>query len=155
MAVALIAGCEDPNPVVPPGPGPQPVVPPTPPEPAEKKLAELIPGEWHCEAADMSADIYVDFASDGNFELYQMVGEGSYRLYRGTWSVDEDKKMLTGKYNDGEEWGSGYSVSLSEDEKSMTLESTEGAVKNSYTRTEIPAEVKENCIVVVKSAGVF
>ncbi len=124
---------------------------PKPEPPVEKKLSEKVAGEWHCKASDMTADIYVSFVSDGTFELYQQITEGAYRLYRGTWSTDEDNKIITGKYNDGEAWASNYKASVSEDEKNMTLESTVGAVKNTYTRESIPASVKENCVVMVKS----
>jgi len=131
-----------------PGPGPDPNPPVT-----EKTLAEKIAGEWHCVVSDMDADIYLSLASDNRFELYQKVGEGAYRLYRGTWSLDEKTAVLTGKYNDGEAWGSGYGVVLSEDENTLTLDPSAEGEDQTYRKESIPADVKENCVVIVKSGS--
>lgn len=140
-----VLSCKEP---VDPQPGPEPG--PNPPV-VEKTLAEKIAGEWHCVVSDMDADIYLSLASDNKFELYQKVGEGAYRLYRGTWSLDEKTAVLTGKYNDGEAWGSGYGVVLSEDEKTLTLDPSADGEDQTYRKESIPADVKENCVVVVKS----
>lgn len=140
-----VLSCKEP---VDPQPGPEPG--PNPPV-VEKTLAEKIAGEWHCVVSDMDADIYLSLASDNRFELYQKVGEGAYRLYRGTWSLDEKTAVLTGKYNDGEAWGSGYGVVLSEDENTLTLDPSAEGEDQTYRKEGIPADVKENCVVVVKS----
>jgi hypothetical protein len=140
-----VLSCKEP---VDPQPGPEPG--PNPPV-AEKTLAEKIAGEWHCVVSDMDADIYLSFASDNKFELYQKVGEGAYRLYRGTWSLDEKTAVLTGKYNDGEAWGSGYGVVLSEDGNTLTLDPSADGEDQTYRKESIPADVKDGCVVVVKS----
>lgn len=142
-----VLSCKEP---VDPQPGPEPG--PNPPV-VEKTLAEKIAGEWHCVVSDMDADIYLSLASDNKFELYQKVGEGAYRLYRGTWSLDEKTAVLTGKYNDGEAWGSGYGVVLSEDENTLTLDPSADGEDQTYRKESIPADVKENCVVVVKSGS--
>lgn len=142
-----VLSCKEP---VDPQPGPEPG--PNPPV-AEKTLAEKIAGEWHCTVSDMDADIYLSLVSGNTFELYQKVGEGAYRLYRGTWTLDEKTAVLTGKYNDGEAWGSGYGVVLSEDENTMTLEPSAGGEGQTYRKESIPSDVKENCVVVVKSGS--
>lgn len=142
-----VLSCKEP---VDPQPGPEPG--PNPPV-TEKTLAEKIAGEWHCVVSDMDADIYLSLASDNKFELYQKVGEGAYRLYRGTWSLDEKTAVLTGKYNDGEAWGSGYGVVLSEDENTLTLDPSAEGEDQTYRKESIPADVKENCVVVVKSGS--
>lgn len=136
MALAVMTGCKE-------KPTPQPPVP-------EETLAEKIVGEWHCTVSDIDADIYLELGTSFTFELYQKVGEGSYRLYRGTWTLDEATAMLTGKYNDSAAWGSGYSVVISEDQNSMTLTPSKGDGQV-YRRGSIPSEVKDNCIAVVKS----
>ncbi len=134
MAMAIIAGCDKPE--------------------GEKTFAEKIAGEWHCSPSNIKADIYVGFTSDGGFELYQQITEGAHRLYRGTWTVDEGNTVISGKYNDGENWGSDYSITLSEDCNSMTW--VDSASKEYvYSRQEIPAEIKETCAIVVKSAPVL
>lgn len=142
-----VLSCKEP---VDPQPGPEPG--PNPPV-VEKTLAEKIAGEWHCVVSDMDADIYLSLASANKFELYQKVGEGAYRLYRGTWSLDEKTAVLTGKYNDGEAWGSGYGVVLSEDENTLTLDPSADGEDQTYRKESIPADVKENCVVVVKSGS--
>lgn len=142
-----VLSCKEP---VDPQPGPEPG--PNPPV-VEKTLAEKIAGEWHCVVSDMDADIYLSLASDNKFELYQKVGEGAYRLYRGTWSLDEKTAVLTGKYNDGEAWGSGYGVVLSEDENTLTLDPSADGEDQTYRKESIPSDVKENCVVVVKSGS--
>ncbi len=132
MAVAILAGCKKPG------------------TEEEIKIADNIAGEWHCSPSDIDAEIYVSFTAEGSFELYQMITAGSYRLYRGTWNFDESAKTITGKYNDGEAWGSIYTVTMSEDTNSMTFVDS-ASNEYVYSRMEIPAEVKDNCIVVVKS----
>lgn len=149
IAFLSVIGCKDPNtgqpgPELEPGPdGPLP--------PVEETLASKIAGEWHCVVSDIDADIYLSLVSDATFELYQKIGEGGHRLYRGTWTLDEDIARLSGKYNDGNSWASSYDVAVSEDKNSMTLTSADEEL--TYRRESIPSEVKDGCTVVVRSAG--
>ena len=114
-------------------------------------LTEKIVGEWHSQSLAADADIYISFAEDKTFELYQQIGEGSYRLYRGTWSLDEKTCILSGKYNDGEAWGTSYAAAI--EGNTLTLTSTDAsAEKSTYKSEEIPETVKSSCITVVKSA---
>ncbi len=142
MALTVLIGCQKPAPT----PEPEP-------EPEEKKIAEQAVGEWHCVNEEEQADIYLSLAEDLKFELYQKITQGSYRLYRGTWSVDEEEDIISGQYNDGEPWAKDYLIVISEDGKTMNLiaKETIGTRNYKYTRTEIPGDIKENCIVVVKS----
>lgn len=132
----------------PPNPGPGPVPPVV--DPVET-LASKIAKEWHCVVSDIDADIYLSLGDSYTFELYQKIGEGTHRLYKGTWELDEDTAMLTGKYNDGAAWGSGYTVTLSEDGNSMTLTPSEGSEAQVYRKESIPSEVKEKAVVIVRS----
>ena len=112
-------------------------------------MTEKLIGEWHSKSLATDADIYISFAEDKTFELYQQIGEGSYRLYRGTWSLDEKTCILSGKYNDGEAWGTSYSVTA--EEATLTLTSTDAsAEKSTYKSEEIPESVKSSCITIVK-----
>lgn len=116
----------------------------------DKKLSleEKICGEWHCTSLAVSGDIYLDLNEDKTFEMYQKLGEGAYRLYRGTWNLEAN--LLTGRYNDGEDWAAAYTVAMSD--KFLTLISqNDAAEETEYVKCEIPAEVKETCEVVVKS----
>ena len=82
------------------------------------------------------------------FELYQQISEGRHRLYRGTWQLEGD--ILMGKYNDGEDWGSSYKVTISEN--TLTLISTdESAQKSVYQRASIPNDIRTGSVVIVKS----
>lgn len=123
--VLCLAGCKKP-------------AQPTPDAAPEKTLSHRIPGEWHCVVSEIDADIYLSIMDNAAFELYQKVGEGSHRLYRGTWTLDEATCEFNGKYND----------------KSMTLTPKNSSdEKHSYSRKDIPSEVKDNCVVVVKSGS--
>ena len=118
----------------------------TPPAPS---VAELICGEWHSTSLAVSGDIYLDFNDDKKFEMYQRIGEGAYRLYRGTWNIEEN--ILTGKYNDGENWAASYDVAI--EGKNLTLKSKNDAAEvTKYSSCTIPEEVKTGCEVVVKSS---
>lgn len=114
-----------------------------------KNPAEMILGEWHSTSLVVSGDIYLDFNEDKTFEMYQKIGEGAYRLYRGKWNIENN--ILTGKYNDGENWAASYDVTI--EGKSLTLTSKNDAAEVSkYASCTIPEEVKAGCEVVVKSA---
>ena len=80
-----------------------------------KKETHSVVGCWQLESletrasvGDVEVDIYVSFASDKSFELYQMVGEGRYRRFTGSYSLTG--KVLDGTYSDGSKWGSSYEV---------------------------------------------
>lgn len=129
------------------GNGDGPIDPPTPPAPTEQ---EIICGEWHSTSLAVSGDIYLDFNDDKTFEMYQKIGDGAYRLYRGTWNLEND--VLSGKYNDNESWAASYDVDV--DGRNMTLTSKNDAAEVSkYSSCTIPEEVKTGCEVVVKSDG--
>ena len=114
---------------------------------AEKPLD--ITGEWNLTRVetkattigDQTVDVYVSFASDKSFEIYQMLGTGRYRKFSGTWTLTE--KTLDGKYSDGTQWGSSYEVEISADV--MTLSSASGEV-STYKKSSIPDFVKNEAI---------
>ena len=108
-----------------------------------------ITGEWNLTRVetkattigDQTVDVYVSFASDKSFEIYQMLGTGRYRKFSGTWTLTE--KTLDGKYSDGTLWGSSYEVEISEDV--MTLSSASGEV-STYKKSSIPDSIKNEAI---------
>lgn len=115
---------------------------------AELTLGQKLYGEWHSTRLEIKADIYLSFTEDGRFELYQQIGEGAHRLYRGTWNLEED--LLTGRYNDSEDWASAYRIAI--EDKTLTMTSANGAAEVSvFARKQIPEEVKQGCVVEVKS----
>lgn len=114
----------------------------------KKTTADYLYGEWHSTSISVTGDVYISFTDDMKFEMFQKIGEGAYRLYRGSWNVEED--LLTGRYNDGEDWAAAYTVTV--DDRSLTMISTnDAAEKSTYIRTEIPEDVRNSSETVVKS----
>ena len=115
----------------------------------ELTLEQKLCTEWHSTTLSLGgADIYLSFEENNTFELYQKIVEGAYRLYRGTWNLEED--LLTGKYNDGEDWAAAYQISI--DGKTLTMTSQNDASEVSvYEKKEISATVKESSETIVKS----
>ena len=114
----------------------------------EINLEEQIIGQWHSTSISVDGDIYIEFDQAKTFELYQQIGEGAYRLYRGTWNLEGD--LLTGKYNDGEDWAAAYKIAIEGDTLTMTS-NNDAAEKSTYTESEIPSEVNDRCETIVKS----
>ena len=107
-----------------------------------------IVGEWHFASEKYDTDVYVAFTADESFDLYQKVGEGRYRHYRGSWAID--KNILSGTYSDGTPWGSSYKMTFNGTD-AMTLTAQNGSEDTAdYVRESVPASVKDD--VVVKSS---
>ncbi len=108
-------------------------------------------GEWKLESwygqsatADVTADVYLSFAADNSFELFQKLGDaGHYTAFDGTCGLNSDG-ALCGIYSDGTSWGGTYKFSVESDR--LTLENTEASVSgvSIYVRTTIPASVKKD-----------
>ena len=114
----------------------------------ELTLEQQLIGQWHSVSNALEADLYIDFQEGKTFELYQRIGEGAHRLYRGTWNLEGT--LLTGKYNDGEDWAAAYQVEMREKQLVLTS-NNDAAEKSTFEMAEIPAEVKDRCETVVKS----
>ena len=88
----------------------------------------------------VAVSVYLDFASDGKFTLYQKIGEGRYTKFAGTFALE--KGVLSGKYSDGKAWGP-YNASV--DKTSLTLEKEGGKETDVYRKIDaVPAEVTSN-----------
>lgn len=90
---------------------------------------------WHLvkfcgEEAD--ADIYIDFGKDGKFTIYQRTAELTYTVFKGTYTVDEEKSEISGVYADKTPWLSSYTYVLDKEQEMLTL-----------TSVETPSEVSE------------
>lgn len=116
-------------------------------------LKELICGEWHSKTLPTTGtELYISFAEDGKFELYQKVGEGDYRLFRGIWNLEGT--LLSGKYNDSEDWASSYNVAVKD--ATMTLVSNNDAAETStFEECSIPEDVKNTPYIEVKGISAF
>jgi len=114
----------------------------------ELTLEQKLCTEWHSTFLPVDGDIYVSFNDNKTFELYQQIGEGAHRLYRGTWNLEEN--LLTGKYNDGEEWAAAYTITIND--KQLTMTSVNDAAEESvFAKEDIPEEVVQTCEIIVKS----
>lgn len=114
----------------------------------ELTLEQKLCTEWHSTSLPVDGDIYISFSEDKTFELYQQIGQGAHRLYRGTWNLEET--LLTGKYNDGEAWAAAYEIIIND--KQLTMTSVNDAAEESmFAREDIPQEVIQTCETVVKS----
>ena len=82
-----------------------------------------IVGEWRLtswsESAPEGFEVYVEFTSASTFGLYQKVETSDYTRYTGRYSIDGTR--LTGVYDDGESWGSGYDFELTNDGNTLTM----------------------------------
>ena len=111
-------------------------------EPIVDNTSNIV-GEWHCVVEAYDAEVYVTFYAEGTFDEYQRLGEGRYRHYAGTWSVEKD--ILSGIYADGTEWGSQYQVSFADGTMTLTA-INDSQEATTYTKEAIPAKVRDSAI---------
>ena len=116
----------------------------------ELTLEQQLCGEWHSTSLAIDADIYISFAENKTFEIYQQITEGAHRLYRGTWNLEGT--LLTGKYNDGEDWAAAYDIAIEGDVLTL-ISANDAAEKSVYKKTAIPEDIKTGSAVVVKSTA--
>lgn len=107
-----------------------------------------ITGSWHLTDLQQTetrsvtigqetVDVYIDFAADNTFRIYQMVGTGKYRRFSGTWALADNK--LSGIYDDKTPWGAEYDVELNSTATELIL--TSAGEQYTYTKKGIPNEV--------------
>lgn len=104
--------------------------------------ADTLSGSWHMTSwgTVTAADIYVDFRTDGTFDLYQRVYSPYYEHFDGTWTLDGN--TLDGNYSDGTPWRSSYTVSLNEDASGLTLTDTfDSEDVSRFIRAAIPEDI--------------
>ena len=118
----------------------------------EPSLAELLCGEWRGSELAADAGIYVGFAADGTFELYQKLESEGFELRRGRWTLAGD--LLSGTYNDGEPWAASYKASVNGDKLTLVSQE-EGSETGIYSKCTIPDGIRTGCTVVVKSRSRF
>ena len=107
----------------------------------KNKGGNAVVGEWHLITWNEEApefDVYISFAEDGSFAIYQQVWSLDYELFDGTYSIDGD--TLKGSYADGSKWSTDYKFAKSN--KTLTL-ITKGSVeiKSVYESCTIPEEI--------------
>lgn len=115
------------------------------------QVSTEIVAEWHLvsmSGVSSVPQVYVNFAQDLSFELYQKVGEGRYRKYTGTYAVTGS--VVSGKYSDGEKWGSEYDASF--DGGKLVLTAKNGSEEVcTYEKKALSESDKADALLVTKS----
>ena len=117
----------------------------------DPKSAQVdIEGQWELVSASLgtkSADVggqtvsvYIEFASGGQFSLWQQLGAGRFVSFSGSWTLSGD--TLSGKYSDGAAWACDYSVKVENGQ--LTLATLpDGSDIYIYSACTIPDSVRE------------
>ena len=109
-------------------------------------------GEWHytAEESGVTEDVWLSFAENGTFEIYQKIGEGPYWHVTGDFTLDPETAVLTGVYSDRYPWSWSYVIEVSRETLVMTAVELEG-YSLTYTKEQIPAEVRDKSLPLTKS----
>ena len=97
-------------------------------------VGEWVLVSWNEETPEFS--VYISFAADGSFAIYQQVWSLDYELFTGTFTISGDS--LKGTYADGTKWASEYKFAKSDN----TLTLVDSAdVTGVYEKCTIPEEI--------------
>lgn len=119
---------------------------------ASDHLLDSLTGDWHYtgEESGVEEDIWVSFAENGTFEMYQKIGEGAWWYSTGEFTADSETKTLTGIYSDRYPWKYSYRIDVDAKTLQMTAVELDGYTVT-YTREAIPAEVRDKALPLTKS----
>ncbi len=119
---------------------------------SEDAVVKELAGDWYYETveADTPVQVYVSFAKDMTFELYQKVGEGAFRKYSGTYTFDGT--LLDGVYSDKAPWKEAKTVTIDGD--SLTAVGVKTGETITYVRKLVPATVRYHYSDALKSMPV-
>lgn len=105
---------------------------------------DVITKEWHIESWNEQTpefDVYIEFLEQGTFNIYQQVYTLNYVRYSGTYTAVDGQ--LSGVYDNGVEWDSSYTYTISADGSQLTLVSKEFTpITSVYVNETIPEAVK-------------
>lgn len=103
-----------------------------------------VKGEWELTEVKMATKsalvgaetvtVYLNLAEDGSFAMYQMVGDGRFVTFSGSWKLAGS--TLSGTYADGTSWASSYEVSV--DKSTLTMTTEDGLDVFVYKACTIP-----------------
>ena len=79
-----------------------------------------------------TVEVRLVFDADGSFSMSQMLGEGRFVDYSGSWVLDGE--ILSGTYSDGKAWGASYSISVDDRTLSMIPVGKDAPETYVYTR---------------------
>mgnify|MGYP003308846823 CR=1 FL=1 len=104
-------------------------------------MAAKLAADWHYTAQEngVTEDVWVSFATDGTFEMYQQVWSFDYELYTGKYVITGD--VMTGTYADGSNWACGYKVNVVDGQLTMYSQEDQ-SVTSLYEKCTIPEEIK-------------
>mgnify|MGYP003500962292 FL=1 len=97
-------------------------------------LGEWALVSWNEETPEFS--VYISFAADGSFAIYQQVWSLDYELFTGTFTISGDS--LKGTYADGTKWASEYKFVKSDNTLTL-IDSVD--VTSVYEKCTIPEEI--------------
>ena len=119
---------------------------------SEDAVVKELAGDWYYETveADTPVQVYVSFAKDMTFELYQKVGDGAFRKYTGTYTFDGT--LLDGVYSDKAPWKEAKTVTIDGD--SLTSVGVKTGETITYVRKLVPATVRYHYSDALKSMPV-
>ena len=119
---------------------------------SEDAVVKELAGDWYYETveADTPVQVYVSFAKDMTFELYQKVGDGAFRKYTGTYTFDGT--LLDGVYSDKAPWKEAKTVTIDGD--SLTAVGVKTGETITYVRKLVPATVRYHYSDALKSMPV-
>lgn len=107
----------------------------------DKEAGKLsITGRWElsdimtkaAQIGGQTVEVFLTFNADGTFSMEQMLGQGRFHEYDGTWNLSGT--TLSGKYSDGNAWGAVYTVSVEDDSLYMTAQNDNG---ETYVYTKV------------------
>ena len=116
---------------------------------SEEALVKKLAGDWYYETveSDVPVQVYVSFAKDMTFQLFQKVGDGAFRRYIGTYTFDGT--LLDGVYSDKTEWKEAKTVTIDGDV--LTAVGVKTGETITYVRKLVPATVRYHYTDAVKS----
>ena len=116
---------------------------------SEEALVKKLAGDWYYETveSDVPVQVYVSFAKDMTFQLFQKVGDGAFRRYIGTYTFDGT--LLDGVYSDKTEWKEAKIVTIDGDV--LTAVGVKTGETITYVRKLVPATVRYHYTDAVKS----
>ena len=119
---------------------------------SEEAVVKELVGDWYYETveAELPVQVYVSFAKDMTFDLYQKVGDGAFRRYTGTYSFDGT--LLDGVYSDLAPWKEAKNVTINGD--SLTAVGVTSGETITYVRKIVPATVRYHYSDALKSMAV-
>lgn len=113
-------------------------------------------GEWRLDVMNGSVvdgfGVYISFASDGHFELYQQTSTSYYEKFDGTFSAVGG--VLQGRYSDGELMNT-YDYRAGADGNTLILVTRgENPEESIYVRSQIPSDLQPEPLVRSEAAVV-